>query len=431
MKKTILCLSVAALLSACGGSDSDSSNSSNTTSTPSQLNGMATQVTDTHVTINDYQLNAQSAEISYDDQAMTMQDIQQGMRIEVETDRSGNAEEIEIDPNLVGIVSAVNADSIVVNGVTISTAGVATTFTKDNWVFANGYFNDAGEWQSEGVFSVTTMHEAEIEGMVSQLTAHSFFIGSTEIDYSTAHVDLDDAHTLANGDWVEIEGYMNDNSGVFVASEVEVENDDQYSDMELEGTITWVNNEQTSIELNGRTQVAITANTDFDDGEQADLIEGARIEADLINGDSGLEATEIEFEDGSGSQTQSSVKFALSGTATLIDDTSFSINGYEFITDSRTQFENSLTMASIDNRDIEIEGVESTDANGTTIYLVKEVEELEANDNDIDLEGSIENGMLWGYSSIDGSLDNNGSRTDVECTLVNLNTDVSNCRVDD
>ncbi|TVO34008.1 hypothetical protein [Vibrio algivorus] len=65
MKKSILCLSIATLLSACGGgSSSDSNNNTNTTSTPSQLNGMATQVTDTHVTINDYKLNAQSAEIS-------------------------------------------------------------------------------------------------------------------------------------------------------------------------------------------------------------------------------------------------------------------------------------------------------------------------------------------------------------------------------
>lgn len=429
MKKSILCLSIATLLSACGGgSSSDSNNNTNTTSTPSQLNGMATQVTDTHVTINDYKLNAQSAEISYDDQVMTMQDIQEGMRIEVETDRSGNAEEIEIDPNLVGIISSVTTDSIVVNGVTVSTTDATTVFTKGNWVFANGYFNDSGEWQSEGVFSVTPMHEAEIEGMVSQLTDHSFFIGPTEIDYSTAHVDLDDGQAIANGDWVEVEGRMD--GTVFVASEVEIENDDQYSDMELEGTITWVNNEQTSIELNGRTSITITTNTVFDDGKQTDLIEGARIEADLISGTSGLEATKIEFEDGSGSQTQSSVKFALSGTATLITDSTFSINGYEFNTDNRTKFEDRLTMATIDNTDIEIEGVELTDSNSNTIYLVKEVEALETNDNDIDLEGLIENGMLWGYSS-DSSYGHDGSRTDVECTLVHINTEVSNCRLDD
>lgn len=150
-----------------------------------------------------------------------------------------------------------------------------------------------------------------------------------------------------------------------------------------------------------------------------------------MNGTSGLEAIEIEFEDGSGSSNNTSnnnTKFALAGTVTSATDSSFTINGFDFTVNSRTQFEDSLTMANIANSNIEVEGVESTDASGNTIYLVKEVEELET--NDIDLEGSIDNGTLWGYSS-DTSFGTDGTRIDVECTLVNLNTDVSNCRIDD
>ncbi|MGV3000813.1 DUF5666 domain-containing protein [Vibrio sp. E150_018] len=440
MKKTILCLSVAALLSACGGSGSDnnSSDNANSYSSPEKLTGTVTEVSESKITVNGFELDASNAEVEYDETRLNLTDIQKGMRVDVETNRNGVATEIELDPSLVGEITAVNDDTITVNGTDIPTTTSTRTYSSaphyqvGDWVLVDGYIDNSGQWQVIGIYDAAFIHngEAEIEGPISSLNTanQTFYIGQTLISYAGA-IEIDDDAPLSNGLWVEVEGHFLNTQ--FNAIEIEIEDDNQYSGAELEGIITWVNNEQTSFELNGRTSIAITNSTVFDDGKQSDLIEGAHIEVELVNGTSGLEATEIEFEDGSGSQTQSSVKFALSGTATLIDDTSFSINGYKFITDSRTQFEDRLNMASINNANIEIEGVESTDASGNIIYLVKEVEALEINDNEIDLEGSIENDSLWGYTNINGSFGNNGSRTDVECTLINLNTEVSNCRVDD
>lgn len=447
MKKTLLCLSVAALLSACGGSGSDnnSSNNTNSYSSPEKLTGTVTEVSDSKITVNGFELDASNAEVEYDEARLNLTDIQKGMRVDVETNRSGVATEIELDPSLVGEVTAVNTDSITVNGTDIpttpSTRAYSSTAQYSNsgyqvgdWVLVDGYLDNSGQWQVFGIYDASFIHngEAEIEGPISSLdtTNQTFNIGQTLVSYAGA-IEIDDDAPLSDGLWVEVEGHFEKDQ--FNAIEIDIEDDNQYSGAELEGVITWVNNEQTSFELNGRTSIAITTSTVFDDGKQADLIEGARIEVELVNDTSGLEAIEIEFEDGSGSSnntSSNSTKFALAGTVTSATDSSFTINGFDFTVNSRTQFEDRLTMATIANSDIEVEGVELTDANGTTIYLVKEVEELEANDNNIDLEGSIENGTLWGYSS-DSSFGTDGTRTDVECTLVNLNTDVSNCRIDD
>lgn len=448
MKKTFLCLSVAALLSACGGgsgSDNNSSDNTNSYSSPEKLTGTVTEISGSKITVNGFELDASNAEVEYDEARLNLTDIQKGMRVDVETNRNGVATEIELDPSLVGEITAVNTDTITVNGTdiptTISTRAYSSTtqyssteYQVGDWVLVDGYIDNSGQWQVQGIYDASFIHcdEAEIEGPISSLdtTNKTFNIGQTLVSYAGA-IEIDDDAPLSDGLWVEVEGHFNGTQ--FSATEIDIEDDNQYSGAELEGVVTWVNNEQTSIELNGRTNIAITSKTIFDDGKQTDLIEGARIEVELVNGTSGLEATEIDFENASGSNNNNtkSKKFALSGTATWVSDNTFTINGFEFITDSRTQFEDRLSMALIDTQDIEIEGIESTDASGNTIYLVKEVEALETNDNDIDLEGSIVNGMLWGYSKVDGSFGTDGTRTDVDCTLVNLNTDVSNCRVDD
>lgn len=429
MKKTLLCISIATLLSACGGSSggSGSSETPTQTATPSQLNGEATTVSTTSITVAGYNLDAQSATVTYDDYQLTLNDIQPNMRVEVETNGDGQATEIELDPNLVGEISATTATSITVNG-TILPTNEATNYSVGEWVFVNGYPNASGEWQVDNIFTIQSTYEAEIEGTVTNLnTSESTFnIGTTIVDYSQAR--LEDG-TPANGDWVEVEG--NFISSEFQATEVDIENNDRYDgDVEIEGTISWVNNAQTLIELNGRTQIIIDpATTRFEDGTQSDLTEGAQVDVELSNTNAGLVALEVEFEGGSGSNngTTNSSKFALTGTATYISASEFTINGYSFIVDNRTEFDDRLTVNSIDGVDIEIEGVETSSG-----YLVYEVEAMDLDENEIDLEGDVSSGAMWGYSATDGSLDRyNGTHTEVECSLVAINSTVSNCRYDD
>lgn len=444
MKKTILCLSITALLSACGGSSGGSSDHTTTYSTPEKLTGSVTDISETHITVNGFELDATQAEIEYGNSALNLTDIKKGMHVEIETNRKGAANDIELDPSLVGKITEVNSDSITVNGSIIPTTSTNTVYSntatyqnneyqEGNWVLIDGYVDNNAQWIVHGIYDASFIHtnEAEIEGPVSSLDTsnRTFVIGQTLITYS-GNTDIDDDSSLANGLWVEVEGSFDGTQ--FSATEIDFEDDSQYDGAEVEGTITWVNNEQTSIELNGRTYISVTSSTHFEDGVQSDLIKGARIDAELINGTSGLEATEIEFEDGTDSNTSKSNEFALSGTATWKNDTTFSINGFEFTIDSRTQFEDNLSMASIaiDNKSIEIEGIESTGANNNTIYLVKEVEALDLNDNDIDLQGSITDNQLWGYSATDDSLTPNGAYVEMECLLVTPDTLVSNCQID-
>lgn len=442
MKKTLLSLSMAALLSACGGSGSDdSSNDTNTYSTPEKLTGSVSEISENEITVNGFKLDASRASVEYDDNTLNLADIEKGMRVDVETNRNGAATEIELDPSLVGEITAVSSDSITVNGSNIPTSSTgvqtyssSTQYQVGQWVLVDGYLDNAQQWVINGIYDATFIHnnEAEIEGPIASLDTsnQTFIIGQTQVSYSGS-TDIDDDAQLTDGLWVEVEGRFADSE--FIATEIDIENDSQYSGAELEGTITWVNNEKSMIELNGRTNVAITATTRFDDGVKNDLIEGARVDVDLINGESGLEATEIEFEDGSGSQTTptTSKKFALTGTATYIDATRFTINGFEFVVNANTRFEDSLILDSLSGVEIEVEGIEQT--NGTeTLYLVKEVEALETNDSDIDLQGEMIGGTIWGYDALDSSLDayTDGTRIDVECQLVTMDSSVSSCRID-
>ncbi|MGO2497342.1 MAG: DUF5666 domain-containing protein [Vibrio litoralis] len=283
MKKTLLCLSVAALLSACGGSGSDnnSSNNTNSYSSPEKLTGTVTEVSDSKITVNGFELDASNAEVEYDEARLNLTDIQKGMRVDVETNRNGVATEIELDPSLVGEVTAVSTDTITVNGTDIpttpSTRAYSSTAQYSNsgyqvgdWVLVDGYLDNSGQWQVLGIYDASFIHngEAEIEGPISSLdtTNQTFNIGQTLVSYAGA-IDIDDDAPLSDGLWVEVEGHFEKDQ--FNAIEIDIEDDNQYSGAELEGVITWVNNEQTSFELNGRTSIAITTSTVFDDGKQA------------------------------------------------------------------------------------------------------------------------------------------------------------------
>ena len=114
-----------------------------------------------------------------------------------------------------------------------------------------------------------------------------------KVDYSNARMDHEDLAELNKGVWVEIEGNFNTD---FIANDVDVENELDLANAEVEGYVTTLNDEKTSMTLNGKTVVAITENTRFEDGLKEQLKVGSKVDVDLINNAGKLQASEIEFD---------------------------------------------------------------------------------------------------------------------------------------
>lgn len=157
------------------------------------------------------------------------------------------------------------------------------------------------------ILIITAVYNADFlpndvhEGPVSDLNqgTNTFKLNSTIVESK----DYDDLNELRNGVWVEVEGTYHANT--FIATDVDVEDVYDFSNVEMEGYITDINAEKTSMTLSSRTKVTITENTRFfkEDLQGNDiacdnsiLALGAKVEVDLINKNGELEATEIELD---------------------------------------------------------------------------------------------------------------------------------------
>lgn len=393
---------------------------------PVKINGTVTNIASdsNSITVNGYSINIANAKIRYGEQPLEINAIQMGMRVKIDSEGQ-QAKDVILDPSLVGEISSVNQNTIAVNGINLVVKPVdATLYKVGDWVAVNGYPTVVGEWQVNSINLIPNFGFAEIEGRVSGLNqaTQQFNIGSAVINYANARLE----GNLLEGAWVEVEGQQ---SGVsFLASEVDVEDSVSFNDMELEGTITWVNQEKTQFELNARTRLYVTANTQFEDGNQANLVEGKLVDVDIQSMSQGLWAREVEFETSNGDGGTPPVglkKFELEGRATLDTNSQLQINGFTFVIDARTQFDDGLTLESLEQKWIQIEGVELA----ANQWLVKEVE-LEVQSNELDLSGLVTQKTLWGYQATDALLTPfEGKWVDVECQFDGSN--IYNCRIDD
>lgn len=430
MNKLLVCIT-AILLAGCGGNDSSTDTSKPDPivpqpTLPAKINGTVTNIASDNnsITVNGYSVNIANAKIHYGQQPLEVNAIQMGMRVKIDNEGQ-QAKNVILDPSLVGEISSVNQNTIAVNGINLVVKPAdATQYKVGDWVAVNGYPTVMGEWQVNSINLIPNFAFAEIEGRVSGLNkaTQQFNIGSAVINYANARLE----GSLQEGAWVEVEGQQS--SASFLASEVEVEDTASFNDMELEGTITWVNQDKTQFELNARTRLYVTTNTQFEDGKQANLVEGKLVDVDIQSMPQGLWAREVEFEtshDNGGIPPTLGKKFELEGLATLTTNNQLQINGFTFDIDARTQFDDGLTLATLDQKWIQIEGVELADKQ----WLVKEVD-LEVRSNELDLSGLVMQKTLWGYQTTDTSLTPfEGKWVDVECQFDGSN--IYNCRIDD
>ncbi|ASM51814.1 hypothetical protein PESP_b0214 [Pseudoalteromonas espejiana DSM 9414] len=424
IKSTVKLISLSAIslaLCACGSSSSSSESDavSNVSNFPSVIIGQVSDVTNSAITINSHTVPASSAEVELDGNNASLSDIKVGMYVEVETNGT-QATEIEYDPLLKGPVY-IDGDTLSIAGITLNNAQ-NTNLGEGELLEVSGY--------SDSTNSITVTYQAaisnaqeelELLGNISNLNTQSgtFNLGNLLINYQQAEVE----GALNNGQLVEVEGALN--ADTVIATEVDAEQNLNFNDdtqAELEGVITFVNNDETLITINSKWQVTVNDQTQFEDGTATNLITGQHVEVDAQwqQNNNQLLATNIEFESSNTEPTETSYTFSVSGQVSVSGNTA-TINSNNFTLTNQTRYEDGLTAQTLNGQWLELEGTYNNEQT-----LVSEVE-IEDNTSTLDLKGNVtlnENNQaeIWGYVSEDSTLSQFVDQyVGLECQWVNAN----------
>ncbi|MDO6459133.1 DUF5666 domain-containing protein [Granulosicoccaceae sp. 1_MG-2023] len=420
---TPLLLTIA--LAACSDSDSNdntASTTSRTQSLPDTIAGEISARNTNDIVVNGYTLDLTGVSVLYQNTAVSPQLLVTGMPVQVSSD-GDSVSEVRLDPPLAGTVSALSDDSLSVADTELQHNGLDDSIAVGDYVLVLTESKADGSLLAETVLEPDTADgslRTEIEGAVSGLdeTTMTFTLNNIGVDYSAAVIE---DGTLAEGRWVEV--YGDYDGSVLQAAEVDIETLPADGTTEMSGTITWVNDDATVFELSGIYTFEVSSATRFEDGTQSQLAVGSYVEVTL----NGSELQEVEFESAtSGSSDVSStasLAYELSGSATL-SDAGITVNGYEFVIDSRTRYDDGLSYAELDGIRVEIEGR----SDGQTHYVLEI--ERDDNDADIDLQGPVSDNTLWGYQASDNSLSAyDGQWLELDCSFDGVN--ISLCKIDD
>ncbi|MCW8327726.1 DUF5666 domain-containing protein [Photobacterium sp. SDRW27] len=416
MKALMYAVMCCGLFVGCGGDSSDSS-SGGSNGAVSKTNGTVDRVsyTESVIGLNGRSLDASLAEVSYDDNEYGFDKVTVGMTVEVSYS-DGNAQRIVLEPTVTGQISSLSADQITVNGLTFnySSNGLAV----GDWVLVFARMHPDGSWETTSINKVDALSSAEIEGSLSGLdsTLSTFILGTVTVEFDNASVE--DSRQLVNGMWVEVFGQFVD--GRFVASVIDIKDNDDFEGLELEGIVTWVSEDKSLFEVAGHLIITVDDSTVFDDGNRESLLSGAIVELELEQSGDSLVATRVDFE--AQLDTPDNFEFKVEGEAAYLNG-ELSINGIAFEIMANTQFDDGLTVGTLNGSWLELVGKQRGGQN-----VLKEIE-LEERDNEISLEGLVENNTMWGYMSSDSSLATfNGQWVDIECQR--NGDDLTLCRLD-
>lgn len=429
MQKLIIPALMATTLAACGSSSSDSSNPLPPHATlPTAIQGALEKVEGTNLYVNGAKIpTAKNVQVEIDDQRAALSDLKPGMVLDIDTN-GFEAVEVDYDTLLKGPVSEASAAALVVAGQTVMSQQ-ASEFKTGDYVAVSGHYQ-ADAIQASFIEGTTDDGFVEVEGQMTNLDTNAklFNLGQLTVNYGNAYVE----DRLSNGAWVEVEGTLNKLS--LTAREVELEQApgfDEDDSVELEGTITWINDDQSLMTLNQQWQVAIDSQTQFDDGEnRSQLAVGQLVEVDgLWQADnSRIRATEIDIEglDQGDTDHNHPNQFQVEGYAN-IENGSLTINGIELVLTPNTQFEDGLNETTLNGEFLQLEGYQQGDQ-----FLVMEVES-DLPEMTIELEGPVSANpvALWGYSASDNSLDSYaGQWVDLECHYDIATKGLSACQLD-
>lgn len=306
MKKLALISVVGLALSGCGGSGGGSNSDSTPTQPvvkPSVAIGSveAVNAEENTLTVNGYTYHVSG--VVYGDTSMQLADVEPKMMVQVGTDVRKASDDgflVTLEPTITGRVTAIDyvKKTFTVNGVDLQFDGLSDDIEINDWVMVSSLPTaDAG-------YRVLSVVEIDVDNDYPTLGSYYELEGRiTSIDENAATfklgtnitVSYDNISQLSIGQWVEVEGEMQ--NGVFMANEVEVEGYDVISnDSDVEGIVTWVANDYSEFSLNYRGAFFIDNATRFEDGSKANLKQGQEVEVTSVMKNGKRIATVIEFE---------------------------------------------------------------------------------------------------------------------------------------
>lgn len=438
LQKIFSALFIASALSACGSSgsastelvppsnSSGSGNTSNDTVTntlPNLISGKVQSVASKTINISGRALDVSAATITYAGQNIDLETVVSGMPIQVVTN-GDKVLSVELNPRIAGTVTAITGEFVEINGLSLRLDDdLVNQVRVGDYVLADYEVEADGTKEIESWLILNAGERplsVEVEGNVTQLDTvnQTFVINNILVDYSATPSW---GFTLQNGLWLEVFGEQQgelENLRLLAAT-IELDDFADGLSTEINGRITWVDNTKTRFELNQRYSFTIDAGTRFNDGTQQDLSIGRMVEVEGMLIDNVFQVKEVEFDSVFVTPTLPTVtpvpgqqrSFELTGRV-AVENQIITFNNVAFTVNAQSRFEDALQLSNIDGQLVEIEGIERDG-----LYIVKEIE-LAQVEPTIDLEGLVQDGMIWGYKTADDSLlSHNGTWVAVECNI--------------
>lgn len=307
----LFCLSAiltgALALVGCGSGTGSGDSSGNRTT------GVVTNTTPASLTVASTTFSTSGSAVS-GDEISSLEQVQVGMMVSVESDGSGNALSVDYDAEVEGVVDSIGSGAMVVMGQTVDISQNPTFVSEmpavtdisnipvGAMVEVSGYSDGMGNIVATYVKLEDHMadesDEMELEGIIHTLdtVGGTFMIGDQVIHYDPNSIDL----TLENGLNVEVDINM-DSSGDLHATEVEIEDDygDEHEEghsIEIEGMVTAGLGTDGTFSINGET-VILGDVVEYKDGlSAADIVDGAHLKVEgHLNADGVLVITEVEL----------------------------------------------------------------------------------------------------------------------------------------
>lgn len=342
MKRTLLStfigLSGAALLTACGASDSSSNSTSSSQVTSGTIDGFGS------VIVDGIHFESTNTEFDVNDRVGRQSDLHVGQVVTIvgaHDDVNGVALSIAYDVSVSGPVSAVDASTgtLVVLGQSVATDSMTVfdgvdlaTLTVGTTIEVSGLI-DADDNIQASYIGLEDSASAELHGVIGQLdvSASTFFIGSQEVDYSSVSVLSLNVNDLADGLNVEVEGNLV--GDVLVATKIKQEQHGYEHDVDAKvtGLISDLDTTAGTFVL-GTTQISYSASTRYEHGTEADLVlNGAVKVKGVVDAEGVVVASKIEFSAGVELEVEGSVESTDSVASTV------TVMGITALVDTRTR----------------------------------------------------------------------------------------------
>ncbi|AVF73693.1 hypothetical protein J4H27_03030 [Vibrio alginolyticus] len=399
MKKLALISVVGLALSGCGGSGGGSNSDSTSTQPavkPSVAIGSveAVNAEESTLTVNGHTYRV--SEVVYDDTQVQLADVKPKMVVRVGSDirqASNNGVRVTLEPTITGRVTAIDhvKKTFTVNGVDLQFDGLSDDIEVNDWVMVSSLPTADAGYRVLSVVEIDVDNDYpalgsyyELEGRITSTDENA---GTFELGTNIT-VSYDNISQLSIGQWVEVEGEMQ--NGIFMAHEVQVEDyDDLKNDSDVEGIVTWVAKDYSEFSLNYRGAFFIDNATRFEDGSKANLKQGQEVEVTSVMKNGKRIATVIEFEqpDFDDNNQWQGKEFECEGYVSNYDaeartfeiercenDADQLLNNTTVVIDAQTRFQG-IEELNLNGARVEVEGVIINDQN-----IAREVE-LDVYDN--------------------------------------------------